>query len=274
MSRLNPIPIQPTDPADWVSAADPRRRIGTRVEYHAVIGSTNDRARELLRAGEPGIAVVADLQTAGRGRQGRAWLSPPGANLMVSVAVMPRAATGDAWWLGAGAALALREAMSPDAALGVRWPNDLVSSTGEKVAGLLVETSVDGERLDEAVIGMGVNVNWPRSQMPPEIRDRATSLFELTGATVDRVGLLARLLAALDDELDRIEIGESPLERFRAASVLAGQPVRVELGDRSLTGHAVDIDEDGSLLVEHDGTLTSVAYGEVIRLHAVAEAPA
>lgn len=274
MSRLSPIPIHPTDPADWEAAADPRRRIGARVEFHPVIGSTNDRARELLRAGDSGVAVVADVQTAGRGRQGRTWISPPGANLMVSIGLRPRLSAADAWWLGAATALAIRDAVSPDAALGVRWPNDLVSSTGAKVAGLLVETSLDGDAIEEAVLGMGVNVNWPRSAMPDEIRARATSLLELAGGSVDRVALLGRLLAALDDELDRIEIGESPIERFRAASVLAGQPVRVDLGERSLTGHAIDIDEDGSLLIEHDGTLSSVAYGEVVRLHAPAEARA
>ncbi len=97
--------------ASWSAAADPSRRIGRTVEFHAEIGSTNDRAREALAAGGgDGLAVVADLQTAGRGRRGRTWSSPAGVNLMVSVGVRPRIEGSDAGLLGIAAALAVRDA--------------------------------------------------------------------------------------------------------------------------------------------------------------------
>ncbi|TMB53777.1 MAG: hypothetical protein E6J47_09040 [Chloroflexi bacterium] len=127
-----------TDSLSWPDAADPGRRVGRAVEYHAAIGSTNDRARELLA--EPdgeGVAVVADLQTAGRGRRGRVWVSPPGVNLMVSVAVRPAFGPDLASLLGLSVALALRASCSsvaPDAGLAIRWPNDLVDGLGRKVA--------------------------------------------------------------------------------------------------------------------------------------------
>ncbi|HTE65066.1 MAG TPA: biotin--[acetyl-CoA-carboxylase] ligase, partial [Candidatus Binatia bacterium] len=148
-----------TDPADWSQAADSARRIGRAVEFHAEIPSTNDRARAALReAGGEGLAVVADLQTAGRGRRGRTWISPAGANLLFSVALRPSIAPRMAGLLGVAAALAVRDAaalIAPDAGLAVRWPNDLVDRHGRKVAGLLVETALAGGELTEAVIGIG-----------------------------------------------------------------------------------------------------------------------
>src|SRR5438477_12037079 len=123
----------------WNSAEDSGRRLGGRVEFHASIGSTNDRAWELLADGDEGTAVVADLQTAGRGRRGRNWTSPPGVNLMVSVGIRPRIAAADAWQLGAATALAVLEACRlalprsvPDE-LALKWPNDVVDEGGRKV---------------------------------------------------------------------------------------------------------------------------------------------
>jgi BirA family transcriptional regulator, biotin operon repressor / biotin---[acetyl-CoA-carboxylase] ligase len=256
-----------TDTLDWSAAADPRRRIGHAVEYHASIGSTNDRARDLLaEPGGEGLAVVADLQTAGRGRRGRSWISPPGVNLMVSVGLWPRLAARDAWQLAAATSLAVREACRPWAELGVKWPNDLVDASGDKVAGLLLETTLDGERLATAVVGIGINVNWAKSQMPPEIADRAGSLSDVAGTQVDRVALLARLLAALDAEVAALGAGHSPLERYRAASVLDGWFVVVTAGSETIDGRVAGIDDGGSLLVDTLAGRRSIAYGEVLRI--------
>jgi BirA family transcriptional regulator, biotin operon repressor / biotin---[acetyl-CoA-carboxylase] ligase len=258
----------------WSSAAAAARRIGHRVEYHPEIGSTNDRARELL--GSPdgeGVAVVADLQTAGRGRRGRSWLSPPGRNLMVSVALRPALAPADAWQLAAAAALAAWSASceaAPGHTLAIKWPNDLVTSDGRKLGGMLLETALDGARLSEAVIGIGLNVNWRRAEMPPEIAERATSLADLTGAEVDRVALLGALLAALDAEVAALERGVSPLERYRRLSWLDGRSVRVDLGDRTVEGTVRGVEADGSLrLLTPTGTL-DISHGEVAQVLAEA----
>lgn len=251
-----PIPSDPTAPA-------------RRVEHHARLGSTNDRARELLR--EPhgaGTLVVADEQLEGRGRRGRSWVSPPARNLYLSLPLRPQLAAHDAWQLGFAAALAVCEACREVAALGVKWPNDLVAGDGAKVAGLLVETSVDGERILDAIVGIGVNVNWLRSEMPVELRDRATSLAELSGSPIDRDGLLERLAAALDAELAALVAGRSPLERYRAASVLDGRWVEVEGGGRVIGGHVTGIGDDGTLrLATADGD-RAIGHGEVVRVRA------
>jgi len=247
-----------------VELGAPHRTVGRRVEYHERIGSTNDRARELLRAGEDGTVVVADLQTAGRGRRGRAWESPSGVNLMLSAGLRLALAADAAWQLGASTALAVRAACAPHAELQVKWPNDLVTRDGAKVAGLLLETALADDRLVQAIVGIGINVNWRRAEMPPQIAARATSLCDLAGVEVDRGALLGRLLDELDAELLALVGGESPLARLRAASWLDGRPVRVTAEDDEVAGVVAGIGDDGALVVETDGGRRSVSYGEVV----------
>lgn len=260
-----------TDASHWSRAADPARRIGRAVEFHPEIGSTNDRARAALNeAGGEGLAVVADLQTAGRGRRGRTWISPAGANLLFSVAWRPRIAPRVAGLLGVAAALAVRDAcasFAPDAGLAIRWPNDLVERDGRKVAGLLVETALEGGEVAEAVIGIGINANWLPAEMPREIAAKATSLQALVGAPVDRVILLGRVLDALDAAAAALERGELPLARLRASSWLDGRQVAVDTGSETITGLAVGIADDGSLLLDAEVGRLALSIGEVVRVH-------
>ena len=245
--------------------------MGHTVEHHAEIGSTSDRARAALaETGGDGLAVVADRQLAGRGRMGRSWLSPSGTNLLVSIGIRLELPTDRAWWLAAAAALAVHEAAAPIARLSIRWPNDLVTQDGLKVAGLLTETQVEGDRVSSVVIGIGINVNWRRAAMPPDIARGATSLADLTGAPVDRVELLASLLAALDGELRQVETGDSPLARFQAASWLTGRAIEVETPAGRLTGVAGEIADNGGLILDGPSLRTTVSVGEVIRVHASA----
>jgi BirA family biotin operon repressor/biotin-[acetyl-CoA-carboxylase] ligase len=258
----------------WPDAADPGRRVGRAIEFHAAIGSTNDRARELLA--EPdgeGVAVVADLQTAGRGRRGRTWVSPPGVNLMVSVAFRPRIPPELSSLLGLSVGLALRAAcgsVAPDGGLAIRWPNDLVDAAGRKVAGVLIETGMTDGQLSEAIIGMGINANWPPDVMPPEIAAQATSLLDLSGDSVDRPMLLARLLDALDAEIRALERGESPIARAREASWLNGREVELDLGDQVLSGRVAGLGDDGSLLLDAAEGRLALTMGEVMRVSAAA----
>ena len=265
--------MQPmTDPADWSRAADPLRAIGHAVEFHAEIASTNDRARDALaEPGGEGLAVVADLQTAGRGRRGRTWISPSGANLLVSVAWRPQVAPRLAGLLGVAAALAVRDACAslvPNAGLSIRWPNDIVDRDGRKVAGLLVETALEGGELTEAVVGMGINVNWDEAEMPEEIRATATSLHALLREQVDRVELLERVLTALDAEARALERGESPVPRLRDASWLEGRRVEVDTGAGTISGRVAGFADDGSLFLDTDAGRVALSVGEVARVHA------
>lgn len=237
------------------------------MEAHRTIGSTNDRARELLDLPDgEGRAVVAEEQTAGRGRRGRAWQSPPGLNLTLSVAVRPRLASGISWQLGVAAALAARAACAQHARVELKWPNDLVSAEGAKLGGLLVETTVDGERITSAVVGIGLNVNWRRAEMPPEIAARATSLAELAGRPIERVTLLGALLDELDAELVALEAGHSPLARYRDACTTLGADVAIETATGRLTGRAVEVDSHGALVLDTGSERVAIATGDVVRL--------
>lgn len=257
----------PAPTTDFARAARPGRRIGHRVEVYRAIGSTSDRARELLDAdGVEGVAVVAEEQRAGRGRRGRTWMSPPGLNLMVSVALRPRLAVDDAWQLGQAVALATREACRPVAPVNLKWPNDIVSDDGRKVGGILLESALDGSRMVAAVIGVGLNVNWAPADMPSEIAAAATSLARLRGAPVDRIALLDRLLAALDAEVAAVEAGCSPLERYRAACSTLGAEVVVEVGEGTIEGRATGIGGGGALVVATADGPRSVTTGEVTRV--------
>jgi BirA family biotin operon repressor/biotin-[acetyl-CoA-carboxylase] ligase len=259
----------------WSLAAAPHRRIGHAIEAHEAIGSTNDRAREALR--EPqgqGRVILAELQTAGRGRRGRTWDSPSGVNLTFSVGLRPALAAADAWRLAAAAGLAVRAAAAPFGAVSLKWPNDVVDAAGRKLAGILIETVVDGDRVAEAVIGIGINVNWRRDEMPAELRPRASALAELAGHPIDRADLLRRLLDELDAWIARAERDGALIDAYRAASWLTGRSVEVEAGDRLLRGIARDVTAEGALPIEEDGERQLVAYGEVTRVMDLEPVPA
>lgn len=258
---------------DWQRADRPRQRLGRGVEAHASIGSTNDRARALIdEPGGEGRAIVAEEQTAGRGRRGRTWISPPGVNLMLSVAVRPRISAADGWQLALAAALAARGACTAWAPIALKWPNDLVSDEGAKVGGMLLETTIDGDRVTSAVIGIGINVNWPRAEMPADIAAGATSLCELADMPIDRADLLAALLDALDTELVAVESGTSPVSRYREACATLGTEVGVETATGRVEGLALEIDGRGALVVETAAGRVALTSGEIVRVRSGAPA--
>jgi BirA family biotin operon repressor/biotin-[acetyl-CoA-carboxylase] ligase len=251
------------------------RRIGHRIERHTSIGSTNDRARELLEGADgAGSVVVANEQTSGRGRRGRTWQSPPGRNLLMSVALAPDMDAAEAWRLGLATALAVADSCETVAPVALKWPNDIVAAAdGRKLGGLLIETMAEGDRLRAAVLGIGINVNWRRTEMPGELQDDATSLADLAGEPVDREALLDRILDGLRSEIAAIEAGESPLARYRARCSTLGSAVSVDTVEGTLRGRAVDLDATGALVVEDGGGVRHVVTGgEVTRLRPVVPA--
>ncbi len=253
--------------AAWAAAERPGARIGRSIEVQASIASTNDRARALLDEGDgEGWVVLAEEQTAGRGRRGRSWLSPPGMNLTASIALRPAIRAADAWQLGLATALAVAQACRSVAPAGLKWPNDVVAADDRKVAGLLIETAAAGDRLSGAVVGIGINVNWRRGSMPPEIAEGATSLADLAGAAIDRPALLRRLLEALESEVGAVEAGSSPLDRYRAACVTLGRRVAVATAKGTIEGVASGLDPTGSLVVDAPDGRHVLASGEVIRV--------
>jgi BirA family transcriptional regulator, biotin operon repressor / biotin---[acetyl-CoA-carboxylase] ligase len=242
-------------------------------EHHATIGSTNDRARELARRGTPEIAViVADEQTAGRGRQNRSWYTPAGTALAVSLLTRPTIAPHHAMRLTMLAGLATVEGIewTTDLRLDLKWPNDVVTMNSEqlkmkKVGGILTECAFQGEAIDYAVIGLGLNVNVDFSQQF-ELREIATSLRQLAGHEIDRWAVLKAIVAAWIDR--SAWLGDAHADHLREAwaarLINLRKNIRVNLNDQIVEGYAEGVDDDGALLLRMaDGRIQRLLSGDV-----------
>jgi len=226
--------------------------LGREIEFHATIGSTQDRARERAGAGSLPALIVADEQTAGRGTHGRPWLAPAGTSLLASWLFRPAPADSALFALLSGVATARAlEGLGVKGAL-LKWPND-VEIGRRKVAGAVAHATTDGDR-GSLVLGIGVNVHQRAESFPPELRETATSLA-LAGYAVDRLALLVRITR----ELDRVaEPSERPaaLAEWRARASLLGRTVEViREGREPVRGVARDVADDGALLVDSERVL-------------------
>ncbi|HEY6591035.1 MAG TPA: biotin--[acetyl-CoA-carboxylase] ligase [Actinomycetota bacterium] len=260
------------DESGWVRRALPG--FFTPLEVVASVPTTMARAAELAAAGEPeGATVVAEEQTEGRGRLGRAWVAPPGSSLLLSVVLRPPMEREAVWLTVAAAGVALAEAVdvvAPGAApAGLKWPNDLELG-GRKAAGLLAEAHLEGDRLAAVLLGMGVNVGQGPGDFPPEVADRATSVSLAAGTPVDRAVLLAAWAGRfLDGYADLSASRPGPvLAAYRRRLATVGQQVRVDrIGTDPVVGTAVDLTATGGLVVQTaSGARVEVVAGDVQHL--------
>jgi len=231
-------------------------------------GSTNDVAKGLAAQGAPeGAVVVADEQTAGRGRMGRRWSAPPGACLLCSILFRPDLPVTQAQRLTMLCAVAMADAVVQVTGLqaALKWPNDLIvrSPNWEKLAGLLAETGVRGEQLEFVVVGIGVNVNVGVEALP-SLAPGAASILAQTGRETDRAALLTALLAGVEARYARLQAGEDPRLEWSARLATLGQVVEAATSDGVLTGVAESVDRDGALLLRTpDGRLHRLVAGDV-----------
>ncbi|MGI9951620.1 biotin--[acetyl-CoA-carboxylase] ligase [Moorellaceae bacterium AZ2] len=242
--------------------------LGRPFYYYDEVGSTNQVAKDLADAGAPeGTVVVAESQRSGRGRLGRSWFSPGGKGIWVSTILRPRVAPVQLPQLSLLAAVALREAIEETTGLrpGIKWPNDLLLR-GRKIAGILTEMRAEMDTTQYVVLGTGVNVNLGPDDFTPEIQSLATSLQLELGRKIARLPLLQALLYHLERWYECWqEEGFAPVgQAWRRASITLGRPVRVMTPERVYEGRAVDIDEEGALLVKDAaGRLRRFNYGEI-----------
>lgn len=234
--------------------------------------STNDVAKELgLRGAPEGTVVVADEQTAGRGRMGRRWVAPPGTCLLCSLLFRPSLPLSRVGWLTMLTTMAAADAVERLTGLrpGLKWPNDLVvrarGPAGEwkKLAGVLTETGLTGDRLDFVVVGIGINVNVPPDRLS-ELAPGATSLLAETGRRTDRAELLATFLAEVERRMEGLRNGDLPYAEWAARLVTTGRRVAVHTSTGVVTGTAEGVDEEGRLLVRAaDGAVHRFLAGDV-----------
>ena len=277
--------------AESIQSAFRDRPLITCIEHYAVIESTNDRARELGRQGIPEIALIsADEQTAGRGRQGRSWYTPPGTALAFSLLTRPAIAARHAMRLTMLAGLAAVEGIEQATGLrlDLKWPNDIVYigerpvtySTGLhpssfspqplKVGGILTECAFQGDVLEYAVVGIGLNVNVDFSRQA-DLRETATSLMNLYGQPIDRLAVLRGVANSFVDHYAWLSAADELRKAWAARLINLQRRIRVQLGVEVKDGYAEGVDMDGALLLRTDaGQLERMLSGDVT-LHSVDE---
>jgi BirA family biotin operon repressor/biotin-[acetyl-CoA-carboxylase] ligase len=252
----------------------------SRRERFTLVGSTNDVVRSWLARGEPEVCLaVADEQTAGRGREGRTWTAPAGRALLLSLGFRPTwLEPNRVWQLAACVALAMAEAAEttaelPPRSVRLKWPNDLVAETEDgrvrKLAGVLGETDGLGTSGSTAVVGIGVNADWPASEFPTELATTMTSLRELgADQPIDRERLLEAFLGRLDVRLRALRMGSFDAIGWSGRQLTDGELVRLEhrSGPAEVV-RAIRVDPmTGALVVEDpsgEGERRQVHAGEI-----------
>lgn len=240
---------------------------GHPVRFYESLASTNLQAKlDAENGGGEGALIVADMQTAGRGRRGRGWSSPAGTNVYFTLILKPDFAVEMASMvtlvMGIAVAEGIRETCGVEAQ--IKWPNDIVVN-GKKVCGMLAEMSVERDYIHYIVIGVGINVG--KQEFPPEIASIATSLYQECGLKISRAELIVNVMKAFEAAYDIFrEKGNLSglLDRYHSLLVNRDREVRVLDPRQEYRGISRGINETGELLVElEDGTVREVYAGEV-----------
>lgn len=241
--------------------------MGQNVYFYQSIDTTNNRARELAYEGAPeGTLVVAEQQTAGRGRRGRVWESAADSGIWMSLVLRPEIMPAQASVLTLLCGLAVAEALEEetDLSMQIKWPNDILMD-GKKVAGILTEMDCEMTQVHFVIPGIGINVNT--RAFPPELTEIATSLYLASGKNFSRSKLVQAVMAKIEwyyTEFLRTKSFATLLNAYRARCVTLGKEVEVK-GQNSFLAKALDVTEGGELLVRHlsDGKEEIVYSGEV-----------
>lgn len=246
----------------------PTRRLGHPLRYLPIVPSTQPLVHIAAQQGAgDGFVLLTDAQTAGKGRLGRVWQAPSGSSLLLSMLFRPALGAPQGprltMCVGLGAAAAVEEVTGLPVQL--KWPNDLLLH-GKKLAGVLTETQLEGDRIAYAVVGLGLNVNLA---LPAdhELAPTAISLSQALGQPVCRLALLQALLRHIEDHYTRLQAGHSPYAAWAQRMAYYGQTVQVTLPDTTLSGTVAGVNPDGALLVRDAAGLTHTVWaGDVLLL--------
>lgn len=239
-------------------------QFGSTILRYDSVSSTNDVARELATSGAPeGLCVIAREQTAGRGRQGRSWSSPPGEGLYLSLVLRPQIRAADSAIVTLAAAVAVAETLKLDFEVpaDIKWPNDVLAS-GRKICGILVESAIQNDQLQYAVMGIGVNI--AQRSFPSDIS--ATSLLLETGRQIEIAHFAQPMLGRIEQWYATVTVHpEKVIERWEELSTYArGLRVGVESPDGGIEGITRGLTPRGALILEMDsGEVREVVSGEV-----------
>ncbi len=252
--------------ADLILPMLKTKELGRNISVYDTVESTNNITKELDSNSAPnGTTTVANHQTAGRGRLGRSFVSPPGTGLYMSTIVRPKFSLEYAPMITAAAACAAAEAVETlcGSPVMIKWVNDLYMN-GKKICGILTEASfgLEMRTLDCAVIGIGINVRSLGEGFDDELRKIATSVEDETGKRINRNKLCAEVLNCLENYMGRIE-NRSFLEEYRRREYLTGNMVTANVGSKTIVGEAMGIDDNANLIVRTpDGETIHLNSGE------------
>jgi BirA family transcriptional regulator, biotin operon repressor / biotin---[acetyl-CoA-carboxylase] ligase len=237
------------------------------IVFHETVDSTNTLLKDLAACGAPeGTVVIAEEQTGGRGRMGRAWLSPGHLNLYLSLLLRPSVQPDQVFVLTMVMALATIDGVEKVSGLGpmIKWPNDLYVD-GRKLGGILTELSVKDRAVEYVVLGLGLNVNRNPGEEQGVLYP-ATSVFKETGRKISRNGLLVEILISFEDYYGRVLAGNIAeiYDKWNERSMLLGKQVEIKTTGGSLFGRALKIDRKGALVIEDDnGKEQTILNGDV-----------
>ncbi|MDD4172340.1 MAG: biotin--[acetyl-CoA-carboxylase] ligase [Syntrophomonas sp.] len=261
-------------PADLLSPGEVGPGLATNVLgrkhylYYREIDSTNNQARRLASKGYPeGTVVVAETQTAGRGRRGRTWYSPHGQGIYMSLILRPMLPLKEISRVSILTAVAIAETLAAELGLPARikWPNDIFIN-GRKIAGILSEAVTDIDSVEYIVVGIGLNISNQIEAFPADFRSAATSILAEYELPVSRIKLLQTLLLNLEGHYQALLAGRfaATLGQAKTLSMVIGQEVRLDTINGFIIGTALDIDNNGYLLVcDRQGKIHTVLAGEI-----------
>lgn len=243
--------------------------VGKDLRYFREVRSTNETAREIAANCENGAVVLAEVQTKGRGRLSRSWHSPPG-GIWISLVLKPEIPLAQAYRINMAVSVAIARAMFRLYGIkaGIKWPNDLLVSD-RKLCGILMEVSAETDRLEYAVVGIGINANVDGDSFPSDWN--ATSLSREIGCQVSRPKLIQTLLMEIEKAYKQMGEPDIYLD-WRDRSVTLGRRVRVTFSDGDIEGQAVYLSEDGALGIElagEPGDIRWVVAGDCVHLRAL-----
>lgn len=238
----------------------------SQIHWYDETDSTNDRAKAMAREGAPhGTVLIADRQTAGKGRLGRSFQSPGGMGIYTSILLRPQCSADQLMHLTCAAAVKVCDAIAQSTTVrpGIKWTNDLIWEN-KKLGGILTElVSVSGQIC--VIIGIGINYCQSPGDFPKELRDMACSLSMATGKEIDRADVAARIISAMSDMDTKLLSGKAEfMDAYRRSCITVGKDICLLRGDHVLYGRAEGVDDNGGLLVTfQDGHTESVSSGEV-----------
>lgn len=247
-------------------------RLARKLCVLSTVDSTNTYLKERAATLPDGYAVIADSQTAGRGRRGRSFLSPSGTGVYISLLLHPSLPLERINMITVGAAVALSEAIAETAGFtpDIKWVNDILKD-GKKLCGILTEASVEAEtgQLSYAIVGVGVNIRTPKNGMPEELRAIAGCLEDFSPHPVRRNALAASFFNHMESCYQLIISGDTQalIDRYRSFIHFLGEPITVIQNGKRQPATAIAIDSSGHLVIEQDGQRSTMLAGEIsIRL--------